>query len=92
MQKASKKQDPYEVILHRVSRDAKNEIEATRLPGVIFEPEEWRFYPAGDLASHLIGFVGADGTGQYGLERTYNKTLMGINGIFETYILLKAMK
>jgi len=83
MQKASKKQDPYEVILHRISRDAKSEIEAANLNGIIFEPEEWRFYPAGGLASHLIGFVGADGTGQYGLERTYNKALTGVNGVFE---------
>lgn len=83
MQKAAKKLDPYEVILHHISHDTKQRIEDAKLSGIIFEPEEWRFYPAGDLASRLVGFVGADGKGQYGFERAYNKTLTGVNGLFE---------
>jgi len=40
--------------------------------------DEWRYYPAGSLASHLLGFVGYQGdkrVGVYGLERFWDSTL-----------------
>ncbi|MEK7650233.1 MAG: penicillin-binding protein 2 [Patescibacteria group bacterium] len=80
--RASKKDDPYEVIEHRIPPSLKRTIEAADLPGVSFSPERWRFYPAADFASQVVGFVGADGTGQYGLERFYNGDLLGRDGVF----------
>lgn len=82
IERASKADDPYEIIEHRVSPSIKRIIEAAHLPGIAFSPERWRFYPAADFASQVIGFVGADGTGQYGLERFYNEDLLGRDGIF----------
>lgn len=38
-----------------------------------------RYYPQGDLAAPVIGFVGADG-GQYGLEAKYDDYLAGVDG------------
>lgn len=39
-----------------------------------------RYYCYGDLASHVLGFTNVDGKGQYGLERTYDDYLTGIDG------------
>ncbi|MER7613194.1 penicillin-binding transpeptidase domain-containing protein [Nonomuraea wenchangensis] len=39
-----------------------------------------RLYPAGDLAGSLIGFVGDEGKGLIGIERTSNKVLAGRDG------------
>ncbi len=39
-----------------------------------------RFYPEGDLASTLIGFVGRDQTGLTGVERDFDRELGGIPG------------
>ena len=39
-----------------------------------------RYYPYGSLAAHVIGFVGSDGTGLYGLEYRYNELLAGTPG------------
>ncbi|MEK7643315.1 MAG: penicillin-binding protein 2 [Patescibacteria group bacterium] len=80
--KAAKKEDPYEIIAHRVSHDAKTAIVARKPKGVTFSEEQWRFYPAGDFASQVIGFVGADGEGKYGLERYYNSDFEGEDGVF----------
>lgn len=80
--KAEKKNDPYEVIQHRVPNSIKKQLEDLAISAVGFELEPGRFYPAGNFASQTIGFVGADGTGQYGLERFYNKDLSGENGSF----------
>ena len=45
------------------------------LPGVYFEREERRFYPASNLTSHLVGFTGVDNNGLAGLEQQFNKRL-----------------
>lgn len=45
-----------------------------------FENDFKRYYPMGDYCSSLLGFVNIDGTGQYGIESYYNKTLAGTDG------------
>jgi cell division protein FtsI (penicillin-binding protein 3) len=50
------------------------------LAGVYSLKEPKRFYPAGQLASPLLGTVGTDGTGLGGLEYAYNNVLTGTAG------------
>jgi cell division protein FtsI (penicillin-binding protein 3) len=50
------------------------------LTGVYVEDDPMRTYPAGDVASNLLGFVGTDGQGLAGLEFALNKTLSGKDG------------
>ncbi|MBP2299484.1 peptidoglycan D,D-transpeptidase FtsI family protein [Azospirillum picis] len=45
------------------------------IPGVAFEQEERRFYPAGNLTSHVVGFTGIDNNGLAGMEQGFNKRL-----------------
>ena len=45
------------------------------LPGVYFEREERRFYPASNLTSHVVGFTGVDNNGLAGMEQSQNKRL-----------------
>lgn len=54
--------------------------EKDRIRGVWFEEEYKRVYPYGTLAADVIGFMGADNEGSYGLEEYYNDVLNGING------------
>lgn len=58
-------------------RAFKNEYD---LQGVKLEPDTKRYYPYATLASHVIGFVGADNMGLAGLEFTQNEWLTGTNG------------
>jgi len=53
---------------------------ALRVPGVYSIEEYRRFYPAGDVAAHLVGFTNVDEAGQEGLELTYNDWLRGVPG------------
>ncbi len=48
--------------------------------GVYLEPDSKRYYPYGALASHVVGFVGADNQGLYGTELIYDKALSGASG------------
>lgn len=56
------------------------------LPGIGVLPATKRIYPAGPLASNVVGFANADGDGLAGLEYSFQKTLSGHNGVrtFET--------
>lgn len=75
---AGKKDDPYEEVAFRVSDDAAAKIRALKIAGTLLVADQWRFYPAHERASQVIGFVGFQGdkkTGVYGLERRWQDTL-----------------
>jgi cell division protein FtsI (penicillin-binding protein 3) len=53
---------------------------ALGIDGVHLKDEYHRYYPAGPVAAHVIGFTNVDDQGQYGLEKEYNKWLNGQAG------------
>ena len=54
-----------------------------RLEALVFtEAQSSRAYPGGTFAAHLIGFVGSDEQGLYGLEYQYNDILSGKDGYY----------
>jgi len=73
----------YAVIKKAVSADELNKIKELNLKGLYWENNPERFYPQGELASQALGFLGGEGTGQYGLEGYYEDILMGKSGIKE---------
>ena len=80
VERASKKDDPFEIIAHRIEDETVKKIEALKIEGVGLYPEQWRFYPGGSLASQVLGFVGYKGdelVGRYGLENYYEDVLKG---------------
>jgi cell division protein FtsI (penicillin-binding protein 3) len=69
------------VYLARTIPDAEAKaVAALDLAGVYSLTEPKRFYPAGQLASPLLGAVGTDGSGLSGLEYEYNSLLTGQDG------------
>jgi len=69
---------------HKVSRQAKEDLEKLNISGIGFEEEEKRNYPEGSASAHLLGFVGADINGKdkgyFGLEGYYDLELRGQPG------------
>jgi cell division protein FtsI/penicillin-binding protein 2 len=55
-------------------------IKERRIKGVFFREEKRRWYPAPELASHLIGYVSRSGKGMAGVEASMNKWMEGTNG------------
>ena len=53
---------------------------ALKLPGVNVQREYRRYYPAGEVAGHLVGFTNIDDAGQEGLELAFNHWLAGEPG------------
>lgn len=63
-----------------VSPQTWDQIAALRLPGIFNEETSQRIYPADNIASHIVGFVQADGSGGGGIESAYNELLTGTPG------------
>lgn len=53
---------------------------ALGIPGVYSQEEFRRFYPAGEVAAHLVGFTDIDDRGREGLELAYDEWLAGVPG------------
>jgi cell division protein FtsI (penicillin-binding protein 3) len=64
----------------RLHPDVASRIKALSLPGVFLQKEYRRFYPAGEVASHVVGFTNIDDFGQEGMELAYNEWLQGQPG------------
>ena len=51
-----------------------------RIAGVYGQQEYQRFYPAGEVTAHLLGFTNVDDQGQEGVELAYDEWLSGTSG------------
>ncbi|MGD2007242.1 MAG: penicillin-binding transpeptidase domain-containing protein [Cellvibrionales bacterium] len=60
--------------------DVARRILGLKIPGVAGQREYRRFYPAGEVASQVIGLTNVDGEGIAGLELAYNEVLRGRTG------------
>ena len=75
----------YEVIQLRADEDVaakvREYVDENDIVGVHLVADTKRYYPYGSLAAQVIGFVGDDNTGLYGLEAYYEKELEGQSGL-----------
>ena len=84
--KITKQGDPFEIIKNRLTKQEVDQVKGLNCSALGFLPTTVRYYPAKNLASQVIGFVGYDGDqpkGQYGIEGYYNNDLQGEPGVFE---------
>ena len=62
-----------------------DKINALKIDGLYLMKESKRYYPYGDVLSHVLGYVGIDNQGLSGLELKYDKYLTGQNGSIKYY-------
>lgn len=74
----------YYVVGKNVERKVAEQIEEKDLSGVWLSSSTKRVYPEGKLASTVLGFVNAEGVGQYGVEGALNDDLVGKDGLLKT--------
>jgi cell division protein FtsI (penicillin-binding protein 3) len=67
-------------IARRVNPQISEQVKALKLEGVYFDREFKRFYPAGAVSAHLVGFTDFEDVGQEGMEFYYEKQLKGSEG------------
>lgn len=64
----------------QVEQDTADQIVALEIPGIHTRKEYKRFYPAGHVAAHVLGFTNVEDKGQEGMELAQQSTLGGIIG------------
>ena len=74
----------YYIVARNVPYSTAVKIAEEELNSVWLKESNQRVYPEGELASSLLGFVNADGIGQYGTEGSLNKILSGKDGSLKT--------
>lgn len=70
----------YAVLADRVTPEAAAKVAALNIAGVTSVDRQYRTYPEGELAAQVLGFVNADGVGQYGVEGYLDGKLAGTAG------------
>lgn len=85
LKKMERTDSQYEVLKLRVEEDVADQIRTfindEGVAGVYMVTDAKRYYPYATLASQIIGFVGTDNYGLYGLEARYNDVLDGETGL-----------
>lgn len=77
---ASKRDKEFVYLKRHVSPDVADKVMSLHIPGVALAEEYKRFYPAGEVAAHVVGFANIDNKGQEGVELLFNEYLKGKPG------------
>ena len=64
----------------QLSPDQAERVTQLGLAGIFQQREYRRYYPAGEVAAHVLGFTGMDQTGQEGIELAFQSDLAGNSG------------
>jgi cell division protein FtsI (penicillin-binding protein 3) len=71
---------PFVYLARRVDLARAERIERLEVPGIGFLDEAKRFYPGGEVAAHVLGYVGVDDVGLAGIELQHDDLLSGRPG------------
>ena len=74
----------YSVVAKNIPWETARQISEEGVGGIWFQENDRRYYQEGEMAAQVLGFVNADGVGQYGIEGALNEKLAGKNGLLKT--------
>ncbi len=64
----------------RIPPELARQVMSLKIPGIYMQREYRRYYPAGEIAAHLVGFTGVDEIGREGFELAAQDLLSGKEG------------
>lgn len=67
-------------LARQIDPEIAQRIAALKLRGIHQDKEYRRFYPAAEMAAHVVGFTGVDGKGLEGIELALQGELAGVDG------------
>lgn len=74
----------YEVLAKNITLSQAEKIKKHEFAGILLQRNSIRNYPEGKLAAQTLGFVNAEGEGQYGVEQQLNERLRGRDGLLQS--------
>ncbi len=79
-QKVANKDRQFVWLKRQISPEQALKVMALNVPGVFQQREYRRYYPAGEVMAHVVGFTGIDDSGQEGIELAQQSWLAGTPG------------
>lgn len=79
-QKIARKDRQFVYLKRQISPEQAAKVMALRIPGILQQREYRRFYPAGEVMAHVVGFTGIEDSGQEGIELAAQERLAGKPG------------
>ncbi|MBC8021812.1 MAG: penicillin-binding protein 2 [Burkholderiales bacterium] len=79
-QKIARKDRQFVYLKRQISPDQAAKVIALGIPGVFQQREFRRYYPAGEVMAHVVGFTGIEDNGQEGMELAAEDRLAGVRG------------
>jgi cell division protein FtsI (penicillin-binding protein 3) len=79
-QKIDRKDRQFVYLKRQISPDQAAKVMALGIPGVFQQREFRRYYPAGEVMAHVVGFTGIEDNGQEGIELAEEPRLSGMPG------------
>ncbi|HWH39174.1 MAG TPA: penicillin-binding protein 2 [Usitatibacter sp.] len=79
-QKIANKDRQFVYLKRQISPDQAAKVMALHVPGVFQQREFRRYYPAGEVMAHVVGFTGIEDNGQEGIELAAQRRLAGTPG------------
>lgn len=76
----SARKGSFPVLQHQLTPMVIHKIQQMEDPALFLTPEVQRFYPIGEITSHILGFTDFEGHGVEGLEKSQNEKLKGTAG------------
>jgi len=64
----------------RVPPSDADQLKALKIPGISFENDFQRFYPAAEVTANLVGCTSMENVGVEGIEKAQNRSLSGVAG------------
>lgn len=83
-ERLAKTDSRYEVLARNITRTQAEALKKYEFSGVGFQAGTIRNYPEGQLAAQTLGFVNAEGKGQYGVEQGLDERLRGRDGLLKS--------
>lgn len=80
-ERLANKKSRYEVLARQLTLAQAEALRKKDFPGVLYQRGSVRSYPEGALGAQVLGFVNAQGEGQYGVEGALDKRLKGTDGL-----------
>ena len=79
-QKIARKDRQFVYLKRQISPDQAAKVMGLGIPGVFQQREFRRYYPAGEVMAHVVGFTGIEDNGQEGIELAAEERLAGVPG------------
>jgi cell division protein FtsI (penicillin-binding protein 3) len=79
-QKIARKDRQFVYLKRQISPDQAAKVISLGVPGVFQQREFRRYYPAGEVMAHVVGFTGIEDNGQEGIELAAESRLAGVPG------------